>query len=128
MRKNQNVNIALGLLIAKDSFHETAHLLLQNPQVTNPGGKRNEVSLLTDDSCQTKHVQNLPVAYTNLASAQPLPKDVCVPRYHEPVRPPPQKVEDDRKNEYMWLEHQLHLCQKETLDETDYPSGAASLR
>ena len=76
------------------------------------GQIRSDTSLFEDESSETKHVQQLPTKYTSIPAAQALPKDAHVPVYYGPVRPPTDEAADlreDRKLEYMWLEHQMTL-------------------
>ncbi|KAK6187414.1 hypothetical protein SNE40_005450 [Patella caerulea] len=113
---------------AKDSFHGTAHSLCQHPDESNSDQIRSDALQFEDDSSQTKQVQQLPAKYTCIPAAQALPKAVHVPVYYGPVRTPTETVnmKEDRKLEYMWLEHQMTLCQEETqLCATDNASWAA---
>jgi len=124
-----NIDHNPRLVSAKNSFHGTAHSLCHHPDETNSGQIRSDSSVFEDESSQTKHVQQLPANYTSIPPAQALPKDAHVPVYYGAAIPSTDKATDlmeDRKLEYMWLEHQMTLCQKETqLCATDNASWAA---
>ena len=112
---------------AKDSFHGTAHSICQHPDRNNYGQNQLD-ALYSDESSQTKYVQQLPAKYTSIPAVQPLPKDAHVPIYFGPIRQPLDETRvhrDECKPEYTWLENITELCKKTELCENETASWAA---
>ena len=72
-----------------------------------------------------KRIPPLSLAYTNIWRAASMPKEFKAPVIRGPMRPGTNKFEDDRKNEYKWLDKQMSLVEGEDIAVGDFVSWAA---
>ena len=106
-----------------DSFHGTAHSLCQHPTEDNKGMERDQIVL--DETSTDKQIPPLPLAYTNILPAAPMPKEVKAPVIQGPMRPEAKKFSENRKSEYKWLGKVMSLVEEGIVEAGDFVSWAA---
>ena len=81
--------------------------------------------IVLDETSTDKQIPPLPLAYTNILPAAPMPKEVKAPVIQGPMRPEAKKFSENRKSEYKWLGKVMSLVEEGILEAGDFVSWAA---
>ena len=116
-----NIDHNPSAITATGSFHGTAHSICQHPTEDNSGTDRDKIVL---DGNMEKQIRPLPLEYTNILPVEPMPKELRAPVIQGPMRPETNRLAEDRKKEYEWLEKRMSLMES-TSDVEEFVSWAA---